>query len=172
MNPLLLVMQKLIPPLNGDQFEWELKAYFNDLDMISWDELGDPEWVQVSELSNRMNCRCWLLKREDKGKARQTELEFSLGHLSLRWLSNPREPSKYIIQYVSLGLRDVVWVEHVNTELAQDHTASEQWWGTGTHPSDHIHASFSKTCKNQGNGNLCFMPRIPQSLSLYKKLLK
>lgn len=67
-----------------------------------------------------------LITQKGRQGKRQTELEFSLGHLSLRWLSNPREPSKYLIQYVSLGLRDVVWVGHVNTELAQDHTASEQ----------------------------------------------
>lgn len=35
---------------------------------------------QVSELSNRMNCRYQLLKRGDKGKARQTDLKSSLGH--------------------------------------------------------------------------------------------
>ena len=35
---------------------------------------------QVSELNNKRDCRSQLLKKKDKRKARQTDLEFSLGH--------------------------------------------------------------------------------------------
>lgn len=37
-------MQKLISSLNEDQFELEPKACVNGLDMVTWDELAEPEW--------------------------------------------------------------------------------------------------------------------------------
>ena len=54
--------------------DWKLlHTHFNGLCMVTWDELwGIKSNSQVSELNSRRDCRCQLLKKKDKRKARQS----------------------------------------------------------------------------------------------------